>query len=158
MRLPDRGWAETKAYSAGDLRAGSDHRAEPDDLASRLTRLPAAHPSADMADDCDGAGLDPGDLDPGDLDRADVDRSELDPGGLDRADVDPGDLDPDGLDPGDTASCDADDGDAPGDLRPHRAGDTPTWGELGDRARGPYRPWFGADGANDPWFAAELTE
>jgi hypothetical protein len=143
MRLPDRRWAETKAYSTGDLRAGWDHRAEPDDLAGRLARLSAGHPSADMADDRDDGGLDPGDLDPGDLDR----------GG-----VDPGDLDPDGLDPGEAGSGDADEGASSGDLRPHRAGGTATWGELGDRARSPYRPWFGADDANDPWFAADLPE
>jgi hypothetical protein len=134
MRLSDRPWAETNAHGAENLRAGWDHQSRPDDLAGRLTRLPPGHPSADPA----GAPDD-------DLGPEPVDPDELDPDELDPDELDPDDLGPEGPGPD-------------GDIRPGRSGHPQVWRELGESARSPYRPWFGAGGATDPWFAADLTE
>ncbi len=148
MRLSDRPWAETNAHGTENLNGGWDHQARPDDLASRLTRLAAGHPSADPAGDADGD----------DLDTEDVGPEDLGPESLDPDDLDPDDEVPENLVPDDVGSDDPEKGDAAGDIRAGRREAMPAWGELGEPARSPYRPWFGADGVTDPWFAADLTE
>jgi hypothetical protein len=178
MRLSDRPWAETNAHGTENLRAGWDHRARPDDLVGRLTRLPVGHPSADLAGDADEYDLDPDDLGTDDLDPGDLDPGDLGTGDLDPGDLDPGDLDCEDFGSDDTGSDDVGRDDsgsdaigsdgvgsdgaanvaATGDIRPGRRGPTPAWEELGGPARSPYRPWFGAGGATDPWFAADLIE
>jgi hypothetical protein len=163
MRLSDRPWAETNAHGTENLRAGRDRQARPDDLVGRLTRLPAGHPSADLA----GNG-DEYELDPDDLGAAELDPGELDPGDLDPDDPDCEDVGPDDTGSDDTGSdgigsdgigaAGADNDAAIGDIRRDRRGPAPTWDELGGPRRGAYRPWFGAGGATDPWFAADLAE
>ena len=126
MPMPDRPWADTDAGGSGDLSFRRDYPARSADLAERLSRLSAGHPSADLAD-CDDAWDD---------------------------EPDPGSAGPD------NAVGDAGAGAAgPHGWLPRHAADTGTGNELGGpAARSPYRPWFGADGASDPWFAAGLTD
>jgi hypothetical protein len=153
MRLSDRPWAETNAHSTENLRAGLDHQARPDDLVGRLTRLPVGHPSADLAGDADEYDLDPDDLAAGELDPG-----ELDPGDMDCEDFGPDDTGSDDIGSDGNGSDGPESHGAIGDIRPGRSGPTPTWEELGGSARSPYRPWFDAGGATDPWFAADLIE
>jgi len=132
------------AYRAENL-GRPDRRADADDLAGRLTRLPAGHPSADPAlaePGVDDLGLD--DVEPGDSEPLNEDADDLDY--------------VDDLDPTDISPEDPDDGATAGDRRPRQTGDFAAWGEPGGPARSPYRPWFGADGARDPWFAPDPTE
>jgi len=124
MRAPDRPWPDINGDNAEYPRSGWDHRPRSDDLAERLTRLAASHPSADVAD--------PDDLSVDDGDSADLD--------ADGGDVESG--------PGDAA----DEAPAGGSRQRHSA-DSSDWTDLGGNNRGPYRPWFSADGASDPWFA-----
>jgi hypothetical protein len=125
MRVPDRRWAETN----------DDNCERTSRLADRLTRLAAGHPSADQADP---GGLEPDDSAPGD--------SAPDDGAPD--DSAPDDLEPGPVSPGDGVDRAPTAGFAPsGSVEPG------TWHAGGAKDRSPYRPWFGADGASDPWFA-----
>jgi hypothetical protein len=110
MRAHDRPWVENDAD--GGERSGR--------LADRLTRLPAGHPSADVAD---------------------ADSPE------------PDDHAPDDIEPGPVGPGDQVDGPSGGFRR--RSAEPVTWDALGgkDKDHSPYRPWFSADGASDPWFA-----
>jgi hypothetical protein len=147
MRPADRPWAETDADRVGDLTAGREYPARSDDLAERLMRLPVGHPSAgadEPAGDEPGAnGLDDG--------WGEIDQSKSDLGDdLGQDDTGCGD---------DTGSGDAGGAAAARARQPRPAPDTSAWGErVGPSARTPYRPWFGADGASDPWFAAGPIE
>lgn len=156
MRLSDGRWAERYGHGSENLHAGLDHQARPDELAGRLTRLPPGHPSADLEGEADD------DPDPGDLNPDEVEPDDLGPEGVDPDDLEYDDLDPEDFAPDDGSDDvrpdDAENRAAAGDIRPGRSGHTPTWGELDEPARSLYRPWFGAGGATDPWFAADLTE
>ena len=196
------------AVPARDLNAdGEDARlARPADrgrhhaLADRLARLPAAHPSAGLAAEHEGAlygdqtrlraeradlrygqpddswgrrddgGDRADDLAQGDLARGDLGDDEL---GLDELDQDvqwrdagQGEPDQGQLDQGEPDQGEPDQGElGQGDSgalprTARHAGDTSAWAELGGQLapRSPYRPWFGADGVADPWFAPDLDE
>jgi hypothetical protein len=148
MRVPDRPWAETNAYGDDSWRTDWDYQARPGDLADRLKRLLAAHPSADRAAYGDW-----------DQNLDDLDPAEVDPDGPCHDEADPADVDP--------ADGEADVAAAPGDGadgvpgRGSRAGcsadsaDVTPRGGPGVKEQDPYRPWFSADGASDPWFAAK---
>jgi hypothetical protein len=165
MRLPDRPLADTDALSAEGRRAGWDHRARPDALSDRLTRLAAGHPSADLTADPDWHDLDSGDVghdrhNPDDRGPADLDPDDL--GTEDPGPDDPGpeDMDSDGVTPDDLASADVGAGNAPDDtgpdgFRPHWTASTPPLDPLGGKPHTGYRPWFGSDGPSDPWFGAD---
>jgi len=139
MRVPDRRWAEIDAYGG----AASDHRGRLGDLAERLMRLAAGHPSADP-----GGDANPDDLDPFELE---LDRQAP-------AAVDADDTDRDGVTPDDRESPEADaaggsQAATPTSGRSGRGADLPASDVVGGNERTPYRPWFGADDAGVPWFA-----
>jgi hypothetical protein len=143
MRLSDRPWADDDPDADG-LSDGAAQPARSDELADRLTRLPPGHPSADAAGGADRSGDEPAS---DDLDAYDLDGDDLDADDLDDADPSLGEI----------GSGGPDGGAAGARGRPQRgAADSSPWGELGGptAARSPYRPWFGADGASDPWFAS----
>jgi hypothetical protein len=138
MRAPDRPWAETNADGI--------HRS--DRLADRLTRLPAAHPSADLTAHPDWDDHDPDALDRDEDALDDMDPTDAEPGRTGRYDQPPDDLDSGPVDPGD------EDGQAPADrFRPRRGLESAALDGLAGQDRSPYRPWFSGDGASDPWFA-----
>jgi len=151
MRVPDRPWAETSPDGSDNGGAGWRRHAGPEDLAGRLARLMGGHPSADLDPDPDlhhlkTDDLDPGDVDPGDLDRGHLAARDADNPGRDGLDAD--DLQAADIDTGAEAEGSATDG-----LRPRRSLDSPPLGGFGAEDRSPYRPWFSADSASDPWFA-----
>jgi hypothetical protein len=126
--------------------------------------LPGSHPSArptpDWADADYGERGDEEWWRPAEPEAADTEPDEADDVLHDADDVlddvPPGD-DPDsgGVagEPGEASRPAAPD---PGGRRPEASAD---WGELGGLpARSPYRPWFSAEGAADPWFAAREIE
>jgi len=131
------------------------------DLADRLARLPSSHPSAWPA-------TNRGDADYREPSReewwhraSDGEQDEAVGQQDDMAD-EPDDVadDPDGTFPEDAEPAEvADQPDDAGRGAVRARGDRRTpasigWGELaGPSGRSPYRPWFSADGARDPWFA-----
>lgn len=123
MRVPDRPWAESSADTS-EISAR---------LADRLVRLPAGHPSADIA--------------------ADPDQDHQNPDGPGADDVAPED-EPGSAGPGEGGG----EARAAG-FRPGGRSEPASWDAPGGQDRSPYRPWFSADGAGDPWFAepAEWT-
>jgi len=146
---------------ADRARSQEDQPAADRGLAHRLSRLPSSHPSAWPA--ADRAEAEYGERQLEEWWRP-ADDTERDDAAADGGDVDPEDCDdePDAVPPGDDAEL-ADVVGVPGDAaRPPAAGpggrrsEAPAGaGELdGPPARSPYRPWFSADGAADPWFAA----
>jgi hypothetical protein len=141
MRLPDRTRAGDDP-DPGDVSDGLDQSAWSDDLSDRLARLPPGHPSADAAGRSDRSGSEPDDLYADDLYADDLYAGDLDAAGPGRGEVGSG----------------AADGSAAGAHARQQRGtaDSSPWGEPGGpmAARTPYRPWFGADGPSDPWFAA----
>jgi hypothetical protein len=145
MRLPDRTRAGDDPHPE-DLSDGLDQSAWSDNLADRLTRLPPGHPSADAAGRSDRTGSEPDDVYADDLYADDLDAGDLEAGDLDAA----------GAGRGEVGSGGADDSATGAHARQQRGTpDSSPWGELGApiAARSPYRPWFGADGPSDPWFA-----
>lgn len=143
MRVPDRPWAETNAYGADGLRVGWDHQARSDGLAERLTGLLAGHPSADLRADPDWRDWDP--EGPDDLGAEDFSAEDLV-----HEDEDPDGLPPDDLESGAGGPAGSD---LAGGIGTRRSAGMPRDGLGGDASTG-YRPWFAADGAGDPWFAA----
>jgi hypothetical protein len=141
MRIPDRPWAETNA--GGIDRSGR--------LADRLTRLPAGHPSADLTADPEWYPEYPDATDPGDAGFEDVDPAAPDP---DRAG--PDDLAPDEIESGPVDPGDGGDGAPTDTLRPRRSAGPTTWDAAQGMEGDPYRPWFSADGASDPWFSEPI--
>jgi hypothetical protein len=155
---------------ADRARSQADQPAAGRDLAHRLSRLPSGHPSAWPAADRAEAGHGERQLEEWWRPRADTERDDTEPGDTepDGADAVPEDYDdePDAVPPGDDADLEDVVGEPRDAARPPAAGPggrrsgPPTGaGELdGPPARSPYRPWFSADGAADPWFAAVETE
>jgi hypothetical protein len=139
MRIPDRPWAQANAD-------GSDRS---DRLSERLARLPAGHPSADLAANRDWQHRYPDAADAGDAG----------PDDLDLAPPGPDDSAPDDLPPDETelGHVDPGDGALAANVRPHGDRRSNIGDALDAKDRGSYRPWFSADGATDPWFA-EPTE
>ena len=150
MRLADHPWAETDAESAD--------RRQPDrsdGLADRLSRLAAAHPSAGADEPAWDGGPAADDLGRDDLGVGELGESDLRESDLGEGDLGEGDLGARAADPGSGDAAAA----AAGARRPRLIAAASTWGELAaPGARTPYRPWFGADGAGDPWFAAGFIE
>jgi hypothetical protein len=140
MRVPDRPWAEKNAD-------GTDRTGR---LADRLTRLRAGHPSADLTADPEWYHEYPDATDPGDAGLEDVDRAAPDP---DRAE--PDDLSPDEIESGSVDPGDRGDAEPTANLRPRRSAE-PTWDAPDGKNGNPYRPWFSADGAADPWFSEPI--
>jgi hypothetical protein len=151
MRVPDRHWAEARTDGSDNGGAGWRRHAGPADLAGRLARLVAGHPSADLDADPGQDDLDTDDLDPAEVDPRDLDPDHLggpDPDSPGRDELNPDDLEAADIDAGVEAKRPATDG-----FRPLRSPDPPSWDGFGGAERSPYRPWFSADGASDPWFA-----
>lgn len=138
MRVPDRPWAETN----------DDGSERSDRLADRLTRLPAGHPSADLAADPDQDHQNLGGTHPAHARFDGGDRADAAPDGLE-----PDDLGADDLEPGPAGPGDGGDGAPIAGFWPRGSAEPSTWDALGGQDRRPYRPWFSADGAGDPWFA-----
>jgi hypothetical protein len=155
MRVPDRPLAETDADDGDGRPAGPDYRARSEGLAERLNRLLAGHPSADWAAHPDRSYLNPDDTDADDAGLDDWDAADdmsadyLSPGDLSPCDADHDEVAPDDLESREVAL-----GDGPGSgPRLHSSPDPPNWDGLFGEHHGPYRPWFSADRASDPWFA-----
>jgi hypothetical protein len=164
MRPPDR-IREGTELPEDTPRVSDPHDHADRDLAYRLAHLPSSHPSARLATD---------------RRNAEYRETELQEwwrpaaGGHDATTGEPDDIadEPDdGADepydtlPSEDAELDesADQPDLAGTHAVHaragRRGEPPcAWGELaGASARSPYRPWFSADEAGDPWFAVRAT-
>jgi hypothetical protein len=166
--MPPPDWERDDVFRPQADQPGADRG-----LAHRLSRLPTSHPSAWRAPD--RAGEDYRDQRREEWWHPAAD-GEHDDGGWEPADVagEPdecaGDADEFSGDPGDAPTDDdadpEDPAGAPGDAggRPPVRGErwpqaSPRRGELGGwSARSPYRPWFSADGAADPWFVVRETE
>jgi hypothetical protein len=147
----------------------ADQRGVERGLANRLSRLPSSHPSAWPAPDHVGAEYRERDREEWWLPAADTEPDDTEPDDAeDDADLVPPDGadEPDAVPPGDDADLEGVAG-VPGDaVRPtaparggRRSEASAGWGELGGPpAHSPYRPWFSAQGAADPWFAVRETE
>jgi hypothetical protein len=138
------------------------------DLADRLARLPSSHPSAWPATDRgDGDYREPSPEEwwhraaDGEQDEAAGEQDDITDEPDDVADEpddvadEPDDTFPEDAELGEVADQPDDAG--RGAVRARGGRRTPAssgWGELaGPSGRSPYRPWFSADGAGDPWFA-----
>jgi hypothetical protein len=167
MPPPERPRAGIELAEAEDSPPAADDRGHADQpgagrtLADRLARLRVGHPSAWPAPDLASAERrDPRrpdaekDIADGQLPDGEVAGDEV-AGEQEVADS-PNDEPP----PGEEAGLDElPDRRGPGSQAVPGSGGRPTaagagWSELAaPTARSPYRPWFSADGAGDPWFA-----
>ena len=120
-------------------------------------RLATAHPSADSGADLEDRHLDPVGLDRGEPDGTEPDGTEQGP-----EDSAPAAADSDGPRADALESLDrgvADDGGPVADaMRSRRTAGMRPPGGLEGKAGTPYRPWFIADAASDPWFALKQAE
>jgi hypothetical protein len=160
---------------ADQFRSQADEPGADRGLAQRLSRLPSSHPSAWPAPDYSGAEYRERDREEWWRPADDAGSPDAEPDDTEWAGTEPDDADlapedsadePEAVPPGDDADLEDTPG-APGDASrraaPARGGRRPEtstgWGELGGpTARSPYRPWFSAEGAADPWFAVRDTE
>lgn len=163
MRQPDRPPRGTDLAEDGP-HVGFPHEGAGRDVADRLARLPSSHPSAWPA---------PGQRDAEYRETGLHQWWRLAAAGQDDAageqDIadEPDDVtdEPEDTLPGEDADPD-EFADQPDDVgrravraRAGRRGEgSSEWDELGGpSAASPYRPWFSADGAGDPWFAVRST-
>jgi hypothetical protein len=160
--MPPPDWERADRFRSQADQPGADRG-----LAHRLSRLPGSHPSAWPAPDRADAEYGERDREEWWRPTADTEPDEAEdvPDEADDVPEDGAD-EPDAVPPGDDADPDGIAG-KPGDgsrpaatVRGGRRSEPPTGrGELGaPSARSAYRPWFSADGAADPWFAAREIE
>ncbi len=160
--MPSPDWERADRFRPRADQAGTER-----DLAHRLSRLPSSHPSAWPAPDHgDAENREPGEVEwwhpaaHGGQDEGAWEPDDVADEPDDAAD------EPDDVPPSDDAELDglADQpGGAGRQLAPARGGRltgaSTGWGELaGPLAHSPYRPWFSAEGAGDPWFAVREAE
>jgi hypothetical protein len=165
VRMPPPDWER-----ADRVRPQADQPGADRGLAHRLSRLPSSHPSAWRSPDREDAEY--GEPDPeewwrpaADPEPNDTEPNDTAPGEADVVPQDYGD-DPDAAVRGDDADLDEIAG-VPGEARRlagavrggPRSEASARWDELGQPpGRSPYRPWFSAEGAADPWFAVRESD
>jgi hypothetical protein len=166
MPAPD--WERADQFRQAD-QPGADRG-----LANRLSRLPSSHPSAWPAPDRVGAKYRERDREEWWRPAADTESPETEPDDTEPDDTEPDDAglvqesadEPETVPPGDDADLEDVAGVPVDAIRPaapaggeRRSEASAGWGELGGMpAPSPYRPWFNAEGAADPWFAVRKTE